>query len=109
MCIIASELGYIELTKPGQIGSVTIPQGSLVRFTNKRSVEVWPASNVHPTHKNYPGSDITKCGTLEQSQIFDSCIGMSTDSITSFTFNELGTWQYHDHLHPNVKGTIVVQ
>ncbi len=86
---------------------ITIPAGSLVAFTNQRSVPVWVASNIHPTHTQYPGSSISKCGTNEQ--IFDACSEFNEGDIYSFVFNEAGTWGYHDHLHPSMKGTIIVQ
>ena len=87
--------------------TITVPAGSLVRFTNQRSVAVWVASDVHPTHRAYPGSDIAKCGT--DAQIFDACGEFNQGDVYSFVFNEKGTWRYHDHLHSSIKGTIIVE
>lgn len=89
--------------------SLTIHTGDTVRWTNKRTVNSWPASAVHPTHKVYPGSDIVKCGTSEENTIFDACKGLNNNEVYSFTFNQVGTWGYHDHLHANLRGTIIVQ
>ncbi|MEK6824273.1 MAG: hypothetical protein AABY02_00300, partial [Nanoarchaeota archaeon] len=63
----------------------------------------------HPSHKNYPGSDIAKCGTSEASTIFDACKGLAQGESYSFTFNEVGSWNYHDHLNPNLRGTVIVE
>ncbi|MDP3735588.1 MAG: hypothetical protein Q8R39_04135 [bacterium] len=67
---------------------------------------------MHPTHKLYPGSDIKKCGTLqggEKNAMFDACGAVTPGASWSFTFTELGSWKYHDHLNPLHTGTIVVE
>lgn len=68
-----------------------------------------PASNIHPTHKLYPGSGIEKCDTNEKNLIFDACRSLNQGESFSFTFNEAGTWNYHDHLLPRIRGTITVK
>jgi len=89
--------------------SLTIKKGGTVRFVNGSSNPFWPASAVHPTHKIYPGSDIEKCGTAEESKIFDACRGISPGGSWSYTFNETGSWNYHDHLNAKNFGKIIVQ
>lgn len=79
-----------------------------VTFVNKDSAEHWPASAMHPTHKVYPGSDIEKCNTAEERNIFDSCRGIAQGREYKFTFNEKGSWKYHDHLGSGLMGTINV-
>jgi len=68
-----------------------------VTFINTDSEQHWPASDVHPTRKEYPGSGIEKCGSKED--IFDACIPLRQGEGFSFTFNEVGGWRYHDHLN----------
>ena len=85
-----------------------INKGDIVLFLNEGSSKSWPASDVHPTHTVYPNSGISKCGTVEEENIFDACKGLANGESYSFTFNEIGTWTYHDHLKPYVGGTIVV-
>ncbi|MBI2642691.1 MAG: hypothetical protein HYW97_02525 [Candidatus Wildermuthbacteria bacterium] len=87
----------------------TIKQGEEVTFVNQSSNPMWAASAIHPTHKVYPGSDIAKCATGEASAIFDSCKGVASGEEWSFTFSEKGNWGYHDHLSPNMRGTIIVE
>jgi plastocyanin len=89
--------------------TVTIRAGDTVRWTNKGSNDNWPASDNHPTHLLYPGSNIDLCGTASASMIFDACRGLNTDETYSFTFNSRGSWGYHDHLKPRNTGTVVVQ
>lgn len=99
----------IEITSSGfSPAKLTIPVGSKVTFINKDSIAHWPASNVHPTHTFYPGSSIGKCGTAEQSNIFDACHGLAQGEGWSFVFNEKGSWPYHDHLNPSLGGVIEV-
>ena len=88
---------------------VTIKAGDAVEFVNKGTIPIWPASDVHPTHTVYPGSGIGKCGSSEESAIFDACGGVPPGESYTFTFLQRGNWSLHDHLHPLLTGTIVVQ
>lgn len=86
----------VEITDNGfEPSTLTINAGDTVKFENKRSDDAWPASDVHPTHQLYPGFDAKK--PL-----------LSGDSY-SFTFTKTGSWGYHNHLEPDVHGTIVVE
>lgn len=105
----ASNANIIEITDAGYTPEkITIKKDGSVTFVNKGAAESWPASAVHPTHQVYPGSDIKKCNTPEQSSIFDACRGLQQGESWSFIFNEQGNWKYHDHLHPALRGEIVV-
>lgn len=86
---------------------LTVKAGTTVTFVNEDVKEHWPASAMHPTHTLYPGSGIRKCGTGEA--IFDACKGLAQGESFSFTFNEKGSWRYHDHLGVSLTGTIVVE
>ncbi len=100
----------VEITDAGYSPQkVTIKQGDTVKWINNSSSDNWPASAKHPTHEVYPGSGITKCGTAEESAIFDACKGLKTGESYSFTFNELGTWAYHEHLGVKMFGQIIVE
>ena len=68
----------------------------------------WPASNLHPTHTAYPGSDIKKCGTSFEKDIFDACGPVETGGNFSFVFGEPGQWRYHDHINPRATGIVYV-
>lgn len=85
--------------------TITIQQGQTVRFENESSRDVWPASDVHPTHTVYPESSADDC--LGSS--FDACEGLAQGETWSFTFTEAGEWKYHDHLRASETGTIVVE
>lgn len=89
--------------------NITIKAGDTVRFVNGSSASFWPASAFHPTHTTYPGSNITKCGTPEAINIFDACRAHTPGESYSFTFNEIGKWNYHNHLSASFFGSIVVQ
>lgn len=99
----------IEITSSGfSPNTLEINFGDVVTFINQGSSSSWPASAIHPTHTLYPNSGINKCGTTEEINILDACQGLANGETYSFTFNEVGTWNYHDHLRPNMKGTIIV-
>ncbi|HXF43940.1 MAG TPA: hypothetical protein VNK70_00450 [Candidatus Paceibacterota bacterium] len=88
---------------------LSVKAGETVTFVNESQNPFWPASAMHPTHKVYPGSDIEKCGTAEEPNIFDACRGIPTGEQWSFVFGEVGSWNYHDHLNPNNFGKIIVE
>ncbi len=102
----------IEITDSGYVPQkVTVKQGDTITWLSKATTrEDWPASAQHPTHTKYPGSGIEKCGTEQESSIFDSCKALSEGKSYSFTFNEKGTsWAYHDHVAAKTFGQIVVE
>lgn len=96
--IVYTENGYEPKT-------VTIQKGDTVRFVNNAAEqESWPASAVHPTHSIYPGKSDDDC--LGSS--FDSCRGLLPGEFWEFTFDEVGEWRFHDHLHPSKTGSVIV-
>jgi len=99
--VLYEQLGYSPTT-------LTVKVGTKVIFKNQSSTDMWTASNNHPTHKLYPGSDINKCGTSEASTIFDSCDSISPGGEWSFTFTSTGTWNYHNHSRPGHVGSVIV-
>ena len=100
----------IEITSSGfSPKELTISVGETVTWVNKDTEAHWPASAMHPTHMVYPESDIKKCGTAEQESIFDACRGIPPGESYSFTFNEAGSWGYHDHIVNGLFGKIIVE
>ena len=83
--------------------SLTIKVGTTVLFKNDSLLSMWPASAMHPTHAVYP----TTGGCLGST--FDACKGVLPGESWSFKFDIAGSWKYHDHLHPNLFGAIVVE
>ncbi len=73
---------------------ITIKKCTKVVFKNETKVSVWPASDLHPTHGIYPE--------------FDPLKGYGPGESWSFVFNKIGRWRYHNHLKPEVRGTITV-
>lgn len=94
----------VEITAAGfSPSSVTVSAGQKVKFVNKDTETHWPASNLHPTHTAYPQSG----GCI--SSAFDACKALAQDEMWEFVFTQTGTWNYHDHLNPNLGGTVVVE
>lgn len=75
--------------------TLTVPANTTVTFTNNGQGAHWPASAPHPTHTGLPG--------------FDAKRGLATGETYSFTFTKKGTWAFHDHLNPQMTGSVVVQ
>ncbi len=74
---------------------LTIKVGETVMFKNQGSRGMWVASDPHPTHTD--------------DRDFDAHRGFGPDEVYSYTFTEAGTWGYHNHLNPGLRGKIIVQ
>lgn len=110
----------IEITSSGfSPNELTINLGDTVTWINNDNIEHWPASAMHPTHKVYPGVNYEESGSYEGSEAcksegnpkdgsFDPCKKILLGESWSFTFNQKGTWFYHDHLNPKLFGKIIV-
>ncbi len=83
--------------------SITVKAGTIVTFANMSGVKVWPASGMHPTHTEYP----TTGGCIGST--FDACTGILPGASWQFRFDAVGTWNYHDHLHPENGGIVIVE
>ena len=88
--------------------SITIAKGDTVTWTNTGGSSMWVASAVHPSHTSYDGTSKSEHCAAGYSGVtpFDQC-GSGTSY--SFTFNETGTWNYHNHLNPSETGIVVVK
>ena len=85
----------IVLTDDGYVPKEsTITVGDTVVFRNETDHPFWPASNLHPSHRDYPE--------------FDPREPVLADETWSFTFGQVGEWKFHDHLAPYYTGVIVV-
>ena len=74
--------------------SVTVKSGDTVTWINEDTTPHIVASDPHPTHTDLPGLESS---SLSQGQSY------------SFTFVKTGTFGYHCHLHPTMKGTVIVE
>ena len=74
--------------------NLVIHEGETVLFTTTRNEAFWPASNVHPTHTNYPDFDPKK--------------PIAAGDTWSYTFTKAGTYGFHDHIASNFEGEITV-
>lgn len=85
----------ITLTKDGYVpATIVLAAGDTVTFRNETGDLYWPASDLHPSHRDYPA--------------FDPKQPIQPNETWSFTFTEAGTWGFHDHLAPYYTGTITV-
>lgn len=94
---VAPELAAaVSITSGGTFSpaTLTVKKGTKVTWTNSGSAKVWIASDPHPVHNAYPG--------------FDSGTDLRSGESYSFTFTKPGSWGYHDHFSPTVRGTVIV-
>lgn len=80
----------------------TIEVGGIVTWVNESSRASRPASDVHPTHGEYPE------GSGCVGSALDACRELQPGDEYKFEFSHAGEWGIHDHLMPTVTGTIIV-
>lgn len=73
---------------------VRIKKGTAVTFKNQGAGNMWVASDMHPTHQLLPG--------------FDALKSTGNGGEYTYTFSDIGTWTYHNHVNPTDTGTVVV-
>ena len=91
-----------------QPSSVTIAKGGTVTWVDQVGGPMWVASNVHPTHTVYDGtSRTTHCAAGYSGPApFDEC---GTGTSYSFTFDQTGSFSYHNHASAQFTGAVIVQ
>lgn len=103
--VSVSEPVIVKITDAGfSPASVSVKKGQAVRWENNSSAGSWPASAVHPTHAVYPQKSSADCAGSS----FDACRAVSAGESWTFTFTEVGSWKYHDHMKVSRTGTVVV-
>lgn len=100
----------IQMTSSGyEPATVEVAPGTEVIFINADTEDFWPATDHHPTHTLYDGTSLEEHCGAEQNDAFDACKAMKPGERWSFTFKTAGTFMYHDHLWPHLKGYITVR
>lgn len=90
-----SRVSVIEMDSNGfSPVEITIDSDSSIIFVNKDTQPRWPASNTHPTHELYSEFDPRKPIAPGQSWAFKP--------------KKVGSWKFHDHLFPHMRGTLTV-
>lgn len=92
----AAAVTAVSMTQSGfEPANLTIAANTEIAFVNNDTQLHWPASGVHPTHQICPG--------------FDSLGPVAAGASYKFTFTEAKTCPMHDHLNPQLKGSITVK
>jgi len=94
--VIITDKGFIP-------DHVRIPRGTAVTWVNEGERPHWPASDIHPAHKQYPSNGNGCIGSN-----FDSCLGLANGEAYFFIFDKAGTWGVHDHLYPGLTMNVEV-
>lgn len=93
--VVSVEEVIVRYTDTGFIpAQITVHIGDSVIFENVSSKQMWPASNLHPSHLEYPE--------------FDSQKPIAYGESWRFTFTKEGMWGYHDHLVSSQEAFITV-
>ncbi len=78
--------------------SSTVKSGGKITWTNNSKSAVQIASDPHPTHTANP--------ELTNGQ---SVLSLVPGASSTVTVTKTGTWGFHDHLNPGVKGKVTVE
>lgn len=85
----------VKITEKGfEPENINIKKGQRVVWINKTVDYAWPASNSHPTHTDYPE--------------FDPMEPFKNEEVWAFTFDQVGSWKYHNHIKSSDRGVIQV-
>lgn len=74
---------------------INIKTGTRMTFSNNSNLPLRIVSDSHPDHSNLPS--------------FDSIIFLNRGETYDYTFNNSGTWGYHNETNPSETGTIIVE
>ncbi len=86
----------VRYTDTGFIPSkIEVSAGTMVEFVNESNMEMWVASDVHPSHEKLP--------------TFDQFRSFKKGGLYRYVFDKAGTWPYHDHISPELEGVIEVR
>jgi plastocyanin len=99
----------VALTSSGFVPkTITVPKGAVVVWLNEGSGSMWVASAMHPTHEVYGETTRSEhcAASYTGAAPFDQC---ENSSRFAFTFDQSGTWQYHNHLDGAQTGTVIVE
>lgn len=85
----------VRYTNQGYVpDELEVQAGTIVQFINESDYSMWVASNEHPGHTDLP--------------TFDQFTPSVKTSVYNYTFDQVGTWYFHDHLKPSFVGFISV-
>lgn len=101
---------YIHMSESGyEPREIVIETGQTVVFENTGSTQHWPASDSHPSHTFYDGTTVDEHCQPDSEPTFDACGAIEPGDSWSFTFDRPGNFEFHDHLWPQLTGTITVE
>lgn len=80
---------------------ITVTKGTKVAFVNNTDIPLWTVTNPHPEHTDYPAFDAA--ANRQQGDM------PKPGEDFEFTFEEAGTFGYHNHAAPEHTGTITVK
>ncbi len=85
----------VKYTNSGFVPArMEVAVGTMVEFVNESDKEMWVASNDHPGHEILP--------------TFDQFKTIGKGGKYTYVFDRVGNWQYHDHINPELIGTVEV-
>lgn len=79
-------------------GEAEIKAGQTLKWTNKSSKAIQVASDPHPAHSD--NRDITGG---------EFTLNLQPGESKTIIVAVVGSWEYHDHLNPAVKGKVIVE
>ncbi len=90
-----TEEATVTLTQSGfDPQTLTVKVGTKVTWINKSGEEAAIDSDPHPIHTSYPPLNLG---------------AVADGGSLSLTFDQKGTYNYHNHLNPSEKGTVIVE
>lgn len=92
--------------------TINVKIGATVEWINTSDKLMWIASDPHPSHTNLPGFDqqgIESNVDAGTQGLMPSAYAHSGQTEYRYKFLKTGKWDYHNHLVPFDRGTIIVE
>ncbi len=87
--------------------TLTVSVGTTVAWKNVSGLPMWVASDPHPSHTDLKGFDQLRI-INRAIPTFIRTAHAHGSAIYEYTFTEVGTWKYHNHVNPQHRGMVVV-
>jgi plastocyanin len=86
--------------------TIRIEHGESVTWVRDGGPAMWVGSDQHPDHTNYDDTRLQEHCSNGNANPFDQC---ATGDEFTFTFEQTGEWDYHNHERPFHGGTVIVE
>ncbi len=87
---------------------ITLKKGESVQWINDSGEDMWIGADLHPEHTEYDNTTLNMHCGAGVIPSFDECGSVQKGGKWSFVFDKAGMWKYHNHMHSEFSGRVMV-